>query len=570
MSDQPKHKSIQRATKATLALHRASFSLDGLRFHYSKLRQYTNLTGGALNKIPINTKAHTSAYFSQFEQHASIGQSPWGPPAPWDSPPQPTRKIYLSKKAQYQVADHLLGIGQKAYWTGSTGQSTLLGLDIDDHHSKDNAEVQANSELALQLFVELTGLNPVPCKSPRGINAFLICHKNGVTTQFTNETWHSVVRLVNAEASHRGLAAKMECKGKARIFNAKVEYCGVQFKDPFYAANPTDDELHAFWDELEKQALTGADLLGLLTTLENENYCADLGASQASNKATPSSASVKSQNVFLPTYRGSWAKQCHEWAVNGLPCDDSIATVVAELAKWLFFVELTEVAEPDRVPVVADLLFDFCLAKHNGHVTRLNLGQVDEVKAQIQRIVNSTVSRISQKGKDIFAKLQSQQHMKLVPLMKSTSLSSSFLSVKSIECLTVSGWLPAPEYRRQRAEQWVYVPNDTPLPEGLRSAILRFYKKEGLRMYRPTLVKLGRFLNHLWSSPGHEAHLGVESLRSKMGFGNDARAHLKHLEQMGVIDAQGYCPVAGVSKLFRIRQPAFKYFEERQTESVES
>ena len=246
------NRGIGRATKKSLASRQADFSLKGLRFHFGKLHQYTNPTGGALDKIPLNNKEWSTNYYAQFEDYPVHDPIPFDDLAPWREPVQQTKqRIYLRKKAQYHVADHLLGIGKKADWTGSTGKSTLLGLDIDDHESPNEADVQANSEQALQLFVELTGLTPVSCKSPRGINAFLICHKWPLTTHGINETWHSIVRSVNAEATRRGLVARLECKGKARIFSKDRQYCGVQFKDPFYALNPIDDQLHEFWDNLE-------------------------------------------------------------------------------------------------------------------------------------------------------------------------------------------------------------------------------------------------------------------------------------------------------------------------------
>jgi hypothetical protein len=252
-------RSIKRATKATLAEHHANFSLDGLKLHFRKLCQYTNPTGAGLDKIPLNTKAYTAQFYEQFRDYPA-------PPPPdgfepdWPDEKPKRRHFFLRKKAQYQVADHLLGIGKKAYWTGAMGQSTLLGLDIDDHESENDEEIQANANLALQLFVELTGLAPTVCKSPRGINAFLICHRRGMSARFTNETWHSIVRAVNAEAQRRKLKASLECKGKARIFNDQEQYCGVLFKDPLFSANPTDEELEAFWNGLEQSAVAAGRL----------------------------------------------------------------------------------------------------------------------------------------------------------------------------------------------------------------------------------------------------------------------------------------------------------------------
>ena len=355
--------------------------MDGLRFHFGKLEQYTNPTGGGLDKIPQNTKAQTEAYFRQFawtDRHKGTPHPFSDAAAPWYTPTKPANRLFLRKKAQYQAANHLLGIGQKAYWTGSISKTTLLGLDIDYHESQIAEEVSINSELALELFVEMTGLFPVACESPGGINAFLICDKPPLTTAATNEIWHEIIRIVNAEAGRRGLFAKLECKGKARIFDDQTSYCGVQFKDPFWAMNPTDDELHCFWETLEAEAVTGNQLHDLLTTLVNDKVVSSPPTNSSKNK-TPIVHS--DQDELLETYRGNWVQQCRNWAINGLPCDDSIEKVISELSKWLFYVELAdEVDEQYRLEQVIKTLTEFCILKNNKFITRLNCGKVEDVK----------------------------------------------------------------------------------------------------------------------------------------------------------------------------------------------
>ncbi len=123
-------------------------------------------------------------------------------------------------------------------------------------------------------------------------------------------------------------------------------------------------------------------------------------------------------------------------------------------------------------------------------------------------------------------------------------------------------WLPAADYWRKKAAERDYVPDDTPLPEALKARISSYYQRTGLKINKPTWAKLGRFLNHLWTSPDHEARMGIQFLQ-KMGFGRDARKHIAHLKAMWMIDEQGYCPAAGVSKLFRLRKPAWQFFEDK-------
>lgn len=558
-------KSIQKATKKSLAKHGANFSMNGLKHHFAKLNRYTNPSGGGLDKIPFNTKISTASYYDYWQDYEP------------SATPISGGKPHLRKKAQYQVADHLLGIGKKAYWTGSTGKFTLLGLDIDDHGTSDPQLVQQNSQASLQLFSDLTGLKPFPCESPGGINAFLLLDKQRLTTEATNRTWQAIVRVVESERRQRGMIANLECKGLARIFDSKTDtaYCGVLLKDPFFAQNPTDNRLQEFWKHLESNALNGKQLVDLLQRLENDFYIPLASATPQHAKV----AATGGHSDLIKKYRGNWAKTCREWAINGLPCDDSIAIVVSELALWLYFVELWGVPEDFRLNVVSDHLWEYCSLKNNGFITRLNKGDNDAVNSHVFRICVSAIGRATEKAKTIFSEIRSKQlsgqyvdSWQLLPLMKqdkesalsSSSLYSSSSSVRFTQCCSDSGeekeWLPNPEYWREKAKSWKYVPDDTPLPAALNGQITCFYKKRGIRVKRGTKTKILRFLNHIWANSG-EARLGIEALK-KMGFTNHAsRQHIDHLLAMGVIRELGYCPVAGLSKGFRLLEAAHKLFE---------
>ena len=68
-------------------------------------------------------------------------------------------------------------------------------------------------------------------------------------------------------------------------------------------------------------------------------------------------------------------------------------------------VRLVECFDQDRTHV-KDLLKNFCLTKHNGHITRLNYGQTEEVLEQVERIVDSTIDAEQLEGKALFAELR--------------------------------------------------------------------------------------------------------------------------------------------------------------------
>jgi hypothetical protein len=567
-----KPRSIRRATKKSLAAHGARFTIDGLRFHFQKLSQYTNPTGGGLDKIPLNTKDWLSLYYAQFEVFEPKSKPIWES----SSPPTKPKPVYLRKKTQYQVADHLLGIGKKAYWTGSTRASMLLGLDIDDHDSTDEDEIRKNAEASLELFAEVTGLTPIPCGSPGGINGFLICHRSGISTEAINKVWHKLVRTVDEERCRRGYRAKLEPKGHARIFEAEMKYCGVLFKDPLWNCNPTDDELHSFWAaaEAEANSITGPQLIQCLSTVIN-SALPETVANETSSKT-----SVAACDDLLPVFAGQWVKMCRHWAIHGLPSDDSIYQVVHELTLWLFFVELFEVEESDRFEQVAHLLIHFVHNKHNGYVTRINDGQFEEVKNQIFRIVKSTVGNCPEKAKAVFADLRQKRSAGLYVdtwllaplLMKDCEASSSHTAalspVRFTHCCTVSNWLPKPEYWRQKAEQWNPILDESPLPNQLEAGILRYYRRHGLRIKKPTIVKIRRFLNHISACSG-EARLGIKSLK-KLGFsGHHVRKHIKHLEDMGVIRTVAHSKSIGLSKGFVLLPPYTAMFDEAKKSTTD-
>lgn len=444
-----------------------------------------------------------------------------------------------------------MGIGKKAYWTGSTRTSTLLGLDIDDHDSTGEDEIRHNAEASLALFAEVTGLKPIPCK-----------------------VWHKLVQAVDAERCRRGLVAKLEPKGHARVFEAEKKYCGVLFKDPLWNCNPTDRELHSFWVGVESNSISGPQLIELLSTVLN------LVVPETVTNDASSKTSVTACDDLLPVFTGQWAKMCRHWAIHGLLSEDSIYQVVHELALWLYFVELFEVEELDRSEQVATLLIHFVCKKHNGCVTRINDGQIEEVKNHIFRIVKSTVDNCSENAKAVFAILrqkrsagQYSETWLLAPLMQdceaSTTHSTALSPVRFTHCCTVSKtWLPKPEYWRQKAEQWNPILDESPLPNQLEAGIRRYYRRHGLRIKKPTIVKIRQFLNHISACSG-EARLGIESLK-KLGFtGHHSRRHIKHLEDMGVIRTVAHSKSIGLSKGFVLLPPYKEMLDEAKNPTTD-
>jgi hypothetical protein len=109
--------------------------------------------------------------------------------------------------------------------------------------------------------------------------------------------------------------------------------------------------------------------------------------------------------------------------------------------------------------------------------------------------------------------------------------------------------------RKQRATEWNFQPDDTPLPENLRKRLQEFYGRCHLQLRRSTLRTITRFINHLKANGG-TGHLSIASLK-KIGFCNDrARKHLSRLEAAGMIWRGGYAPYAGIGRQFSLTDAA--------------
>lgn len=84
---------------------------------------------------------------------------------------------------------------------------------------------------------------------------------------------------------------------------------------------------------------------------------------------------------------GNWAKGLLRLARKGLEQEDSVAMVVHEMAKWLWWIELYSLPESQRLEEITRLLTAYVTTKHNNCVSRLLNGKQDEVIAQVARCV---------------------------------------------------------------------------------------------------------------------------------------------------------------------------------------
>ena len=512
-------------SKDFLKANGANFTLEGFRFHCRKLDEYTNPKGAGIDKLPLNTKAREQEYRNSFRTPQYVINDEG---AAYRSE-EKKKKVFLNTKKRHQIALHMIGKGSVCFWTGSRSRKTLLGLDIDDHESNDPQEVLENSVAALRLFEELTGWKPETCPSGRGIHGFVILDKGAFQSHQTNQYWHGVVKHVQAEAKRRGLVANLECKGKIRIVNDTMEYAGLLLKDPFTAMNPTDDQIKSFWNSLEEKQITDSQLKDALATLASDEY-----VHRTSQKHLPVKPSVQvnpnaNEQFLEPTVSGTWISRCREWAIGGLQKQDSMTDAVYQLAKWFYFIELWEIHENQRFDKVVELLQQFCLMKHNGFITRLDLGKTEEVMSHVRRIVQSMVQRCTDSAKVCFAtvrnkrntgKYQDTWYLERLLLNTDTSLPVK-LTVCSSVCTTM----------KKNPEEWEFKPDHTQLPKPMEEKIRKGLKAKGAK--DKTYLKLVGFINHLKANGG-EARLSQLALKKNGILGSHCTTTHPHAAEIGI------------------------------------
>ena len=275
---------------------------------------------------------------------------------------------------------------------------------------------------------------------------------------------------------------------------------------------------------------------------------------------------------------GQWVQNCEEWATKGLPCHDSLFLVVSQLARWFYYVELFDIENEQRRKRVISLLQHYCLNKNNGYISRLNAGLTQDVKGHVQRAVEAGIKSMDLNGKIdcsfVRQKRETGKYKRVIylePVLgravgepgEEEGNDSLFSSVGFNICCTVLPPVKSKEDRQQRAEDWIFQPDETPLPESLQDLITAYYEGNRLACYKPTWKKITQLLNHVHGQGG-EARLGVETL-AKMGFMNHAsRQHVQRLVDAGVLrKTKEYSTITGLGRGYRLSKKTMEMFEEK-------
>lgn len=249
-----------------------------------------------------------------------------------------------------------------------------------------------------------------------------------------------------------------------------------------------------------------------------------------------------------------WVQFCIFLATHGFPCHDRFLEVVSTLAKWFSFYELYHLL-PDRTRI-KELLVSFCFSKNNGFITRLEQGQINEVIANVDRIVDDVIDNENDDGKLVFAEMrvkrdsgQYPEVYRLEPLMGNGEAGPS--NTHSLSGPILCGALGAPrdEGDERRGQGGVYEPDDSPLPRSLSESILHAFMeiRSPLRKNKageyPTLKQIGRLVNHLYSRRNKGRGRVSRQLFERMGFPKNSskKERIKRvLQKAGIIEMGGY------------------------------
>ena len=236
-----------------------------------------------------------------------------------------------------------------------------------------------------------------------------------------------------------------------------------------------------------------------------------------------------------PLRNGNWAKELLRLARIGLEDEDSVATVVHEMAKWLWWIELFQLSESSRLDRIISLLTQFVLKKHNGCVTRLTNGHQQDVIDQIGRCVQMAANindANSLKGFEVTRQKWLNGGYK-VPIRIVPALLSSFAEVGSFPIQESD-----PQVQDKDDDSLLFpclftvmcIKFDDPLPYQVQE---RIKAKAGRNKVLPFATRL---LNRLYSNNGSE-YLGRPILLQLLGYNNPSQIakYLTILEKAGVI-----------------------------------
>lgn len=227
---------------------------------------------------------------------------------------------------------------------------------------------------------------------------------------------------------------------------------------------------------------------------------------------------------------GQWIQFVKFLVENGIPAEDRFTEVVSTLAKWFGFVELFG-EERSRIKAV---LTQFAMTRHNGKVSRLLAGQVEDVASHVGRIVDHVLDGEDTDGKQLFAEIRQKRaagqyrhgnyELAAEIMQEQQDTLPSIQGEHTLSYLLCGGLIQDSE-PDEATTGWGYQPDDTPLPDEVMNRIRLAFKTAKKQVRRnkttgrfPVLDTITRFFNYLVCGRKSGTRRASQELLIQMGL----------------------------------------------------
>ena len=106
--------------------------------------------------------------------------------------------------------------------------------------------------------------------------------------------------------------------------------------------------------------------------------------------------------------KNDWYHKVLRYAINGLEEHDSFFVGIHNLAKWLYWIDLHELPQDERINSIKNILSDYIQQKNNGFITRLENGNEKEVYEQLSRIIKGVSEINNSSAIDVFHNIRTK------------------------------------------------------------------------------------------------------------------------------------------------------------------
>jgi|GEM_PF-3472021 len=472
---------------------------------------------------------------------------------------------YLPKMTNRMIMGHFAG--QNILYFQADGKysvpETLACIDIDCH---DHGTYEGACACVEWLIDNgFPGLFWSRSSNGRGVHAYLRVDKTGSNARALDRALLGLERWLRYQLTiHCWDIEGIEVKGRPPIFewgDEKHELLGLKMgslaKLPIEALDRPVELMNTTLKVVGELRYLGAEVPEDWNHSSGRDNCTTYSVSVSLGLAEGSGA-IDQDNLeppFTPDMRNrEWPRWVEVMAKNGLQEEDNVGLVVFELAKWLIWIEQYD--RDDREERTIALLQDFVINKHNGFVTRINNGQIEDVFAQVGRIVEGALDQ-SAESKELFCRIRQKRDqgkyrrvIQIAPFLEEGDSQES--KREEYNCTTYSVSIPTP--------------SDEPLPPEIESQLSNFAASHRMQLRNgvyPLVRFARRLLNHLWGHKG-SARIHRNTLAEWAGGVNQQNRYKKILLGLKLLEPwEGSYRSKTASSLYKMSRVTRVAFEER-------